>query len=421
MNDHYLYLCADERVVRSIKLSGIKNLPKRFNGSEGKEFVYGAYLKGEYLDENVKSDRSDFNIVDDPDGFIDEITYRDIISEVQYKCSNYLKPLTDIIAQEKEQRVNSFIQNEGVFYRPIINHLKDSIERVEPDATNSDMDRELYKGYLQLLEKTHIETDELFKQNEDGNEIEEYEGQFEEVFNNISDLHKTDLARYVLHRKVVLKFLKIQLSRVEGKKYKTEDRIHNIIFPMGKTSDDIPFDKHNLWIIDERLAFHTYLASDKPLSNTVGGSTSKKRPDIIIFDKAHAFTEGNNAPYSSITIIEFKRPQRKDYSEKENPITQVYDYIDDIKNRRKQTIDGRPISIGENIPFYCYIICDITSNLVRWAEAAAFYKTPDQIGYFGYNPNKHAYVEVISYNKLVNDSEKRNKAFFDKLNLPSGQ
>ena len=35
-----------------------------------------------------------------------------------------------------------------------------------------------------------------------------------------------------------------------------------------------------------------------------------------------------------------------------------------------------------------------------------------------YAPSLSAYVEVISYTKLLRDAKKRNKILFDKLNLP---
>ena len=45
--------------------------------------------------------------------------------------------------------------------------------------------------------------------------------------------------------------------------------------------------------------------------------------------------------------------------------------------------------------------------------------TSDHMGYFGYNKGYKTYIEVISYNKLVNAANERNKAFFDKLGLPT--
>ena len=39
------------------------------------------------------------------------------------------------------------------------------------------------------------------------------------------------------------------------------------------------------------------------------------------------------------------------------------------------------------------------------------------MGFFFYNPNFSAYIEIISYAKLLTDARKRNKVLFDKLRL----
>ena len=124
--------------------------------------------------------------------------------------------------------------------------------------------------------------------------------------------------------------------------YNLEDRIHSIIFPRG-TSDEIFFEEHNLWLIDERLAFHVFLSSDKaigqaePLQND-----SRKEPDILVFDKAIAFSETAEVPFSSITIIEFKKPQRNDYSEDKNPFNQILNYIRESKRARRNNSTAVP-------------------------------------------------------------------------------
>ncbi len=119
---------------------------------------------------------------------------------------------------------------------------------------------------------------------------------------------KSDLARYVCHRRAILDFLHKQLSIADDGKYRREERIHQIIFPLRKTSDDVFYDEHNLWLLDERLIYHAFLASDKSLrSNPQVNTDSRKEPDLLIFDKACAFTTGSDAPFSAITIIESHR------------------------------------------------------------------------------------------------------------------
>lgn len=52
------------------------------------------------------------------------------------------------------------------------------------------------------------------------------------------------------------------------------------------------------------------------------------------------------------------------------------------------------------------------------AENASLMMTPDREGYFGYNQTRGAYIEVISYDKLVKDAKQRNQILFDKLFNP---
>jgi hypothetical protein len=44
--------------------------------------------------------------------------------------------------------------------------------------------------------------------------------------------------------------------------------------------------------------------------------------------------------------------------------------------------------------------------------------TQDGLGYFGYNETLKAYIEVFSFDRLLNLATERNRAFFDHLGLP---
>ena len=59
-----------------------------------------------------------------------------------------------------------------------------------------------------------------------------------------------------------------------------EEIVHKIIYPMRATSDDVPYEQQNPWIIDERLSYHWFLASDMPLDTAaVLVNESAPRPD----------------------------------------------------------------------------------------------------------------------------------------------
>ncbi len=44
-----------------------------------------------------------------------------------------------------------------------------------------------------------------------------------------------------------------------------------MIYPQRKTSDDISEEAHNLWLIDERLSYCSYIASDIPFDKEKRG------------------------------------------------------------------------------------------------------------------------------------------------------
>ena len=144
-------------------------------------------------------------------------------------------------------------------------------------------------------------------------------------------------------------------------------------------------------------------------------SDSNNEPDIAIFDSPFAFTDENEQPFRNITIIEFKRPGRKNYTQDENPIQQVIEYMDDIIGGKIKTKDGLVIDGNENVRFFCYILCDVNDKIKLLAKQNDFKKTPDNIGYYNYLSNYNAYIEILPYNKMVQDSKKRNKILFDKL------
>ena len=207
----------------------------------------------------------------------------------------------------------------------------------------------------------------------------------------------------------------------ENDKYKKEDIIHSLICPMQHTSDNIPFNEMNLWIIDEKLSYHKFLASDTKLKSIpVINSKSEDRVDVAIFDQAISYSSEKDH-FNSISIIELKRPGRNDYSaggKDRDPIEQVLRYVKQIREGKATLANGRDFGNVENTPFYCYIVADLTSTLRDRSETSGYTKTPDGEGYYGYNPNRNAFVEIISYSKLLSDAQKSNQVLFDKLFSP---
>lgn len=185
---------------------------------------------------------------------------------------------------------------------------------------------------------------------------------------------------------------------------------------MQRTSDDIDYQSHNLWILDEKLAYHHYLASDKSLNSINALETeSDKEPDIIIFDKPFAFTDENKQPYSDVTIIEFKRPGRDYYGKNDDPIQQVIEYMEDITSGKIRTKDGVSFDAKEGMRFFGYILCSMDEKIHKFAKQRDFKIAPDGMGYYKYLDSYKAYVEIVPYTKMLQNSKQRNQILFDKL------
>jgi hypothetical protein len=104
---------------------------------------------------------------------------------------------------------------------------------------------------------------------------------------------------------------------------------------------------------------------------------------------------------------------------KKDPIEQALGYLERVRDGKVKTESGRQIPNSENLPGFCYVICDITDSIKKRCALFNLRVTSDKLGYFGYNDNYKAYIEVISFDRLLNMARERNKAFFDKLGLPS--
>ena len=423
---HQIALCAANRLAKEEGIQGkIPGLGGKLSDSSG-DFIYNCYVSSSYLDENVRSERTAFNIAEDFNGVFEqtEISLKMIRDRVLDRAKEYLQDYLLASIEAGKARIEHFIDNHAPRYRFIINHVSADSLIVAPDITDKDLELHLHALWYEVERQLVKDGHRIMSPAKD-EQIDDYKQRLSEYVKKAQDLKQSDLANYVMHRKVILDILQKSLELMESGKYAREDTIHELIFPMGKDSDSVMPDGSNLWIIDERLSFHSYLASDKTLrSMPVTNSTATKEPDLLslkVFDKPILVNDGPGFPLASLTIIEIKRPMRDDMKEGEDkdPIDQCLSYLERIREGGVTTKSGRPIPGSKDIPGYCYVICDLTPTMHKRSRRANLRVTSDGMGYFGYNEPAHAYIEVISFDQLVKAAKERNRAFFDKLGLPA--
>ena len=418
---HELHLCANNREVKSYVLSNyIPDMKKKLiNGEDS--YYYVGYLAGDYLDDAVNTERSDFDFSDGP--LFGETKEPEIV-ETAVECTRtYLSDELTKVADEKKTQIDMLVKAKRPQYRLLLNRRPEVYDIIPAGLTEDKLDVELYKQQqqweLDTAKKRHAIEEKV---KHDATSDPDFQRLFDEYCESITELSRASLAEYVARRKAVIDLLEHALEADENGKYSKESRIHSIICPMQTTSNEIVLDDMNLWLIDDRLAYHHFLASDKKINTIpVLESSVDKRMDLAIFDAALSYTADPDN-ISSITIVELKRPQRDDLATEEtDPITQVYDYVTDIKEGKVKKANGRGFGNIQQVAFYCYVIADTTPSLKKSAARAGLVPTQDGEGYFGYNPTVGTYIEVISYDKLLKDAKQRNRTLFDKLFEPKSK
>lgn len=413
-----LFLCAHNRLVETKDLDKyIVDLDRSIYEKHG--FWYIGVLRGKYLDDNVDMNRLSFSI---PEGgiapsIIGVTSIDEILSESVSKISEFLEEFLEPISTAKKDNIRNYVVNNAPQFRHLLKYMPSDILGIKPNLSEDKLDDELYRIKRTFDKQIKQQNAELLSLLQEGIiSKDEYVEKFQKQVTKVSDANSSVLAEYIAHRKVIIDLLQAAIRRKDDGHFHLESYIHDLIYPMQMSSDDMPYDSHNLWLLDEKLAYCSYISSDIPFNN----DRSEDRTDIMILDNPVAVSEDQNdgTEFDTIVIFEIKRPMRNDYTDANNPIMQLYRYADKIKTNKTQDKDGRFIHVGENTKFYLYAICDVTPNLENvLRHGGIFKKTPDRLGYYGYNDSYNAYVEVLPFDKMINDSQKRNKVLFEKLGL----
>ncbi|MFM0363084.1 ATP-binding protein [Paraburkholderia sediminicola] len=410
-----LSLVAHKREVTEASLAGyIPEFADEFvedpggDQSRRRNYILKAYVFGQYLDDNVLLERGSFSFQKDSD-LILGISQAQI--EVQAAELTKAAVLEQVVTRQerKRERLRQYVENQAPWYKPLMKSVDAST--LSSAATETEMDALLHRE--QFKREVRIREDVVaLLSSDDPNQIRQ---RARDLVDKVSETSKNELVHYVALRRQVLELFKRSLELTSDGSYLSEGAVHDVIFPTKTDSLDIGYESHNLWILDERLTFTTYLASDTPLN---GGNT--ERPDIIAFDHPVAF-RAENAASNPVTIFEFKRPGRDDFvnpSSKEDPVDQVVRYVNALRAGKYRTPKGREIDVGENTPFYGYVVCDLTTKVKKWLHDEKDFKPlPDGLGYFSWRGNINLYIEVLSWSKILNDAEIRNRAFFHKLGI----
>lgn len=418
---HKAILCANHRPVKEYYLDKFMtyNLPDFFIDNEGNKFCYSIYVMSDYLDSNVNTERTNFFIPERKDCLDDQIlSIETIINEVLTHCNKDFSECLENMCNENLVRIEEYINHNACEYKPLLKHKPDLIKTIKYGLSDDELNIELHKILRGFECELKNEASKIKSQLKESKVISsgQYKDAYQKYVTALNDIGKSNLAKYVVHRKAILDIFDLSLELQHTDQYALERVVHDIVFPMNVTSEDVTQLSQNLWLIDERMAYHTFLASDQMLKKSTN-IPSNERPDILIFNNPVIFSDDARKP-STATIVEFKRPMRDNYSDEQNPEKQVIGYVKKLrKHNELKNNKGRDVHLDQNLPVYCYIICDLSKTIREFCADADYTQLPDNEGYMKFHRKYNAYIEILSFNKISIDARKRNNVLFKELHL----
>ena len=408
---HTAHLCANRRVVESFSLAECTELgDDPFHNAAGESVVHHAFVSGRVLDRSVDPTRTRLDLprgapLLEGTGELDLKTLRERLAEqVNHRLADVLKAERD----NNFRRLDKVIRSEMPEYRHLLKRRPQQVARVRFTSDRQKLDERLYRlGQASEAESRRRMADILKKAGKGDGEPDEIARDVETIVAEVSEQSQSSLVRYVAKRRIVLLLLRQLISIREGPAL--EAHVHNVVFPMGKTADDIEYDEHNLWLVDDTLSFYEHIASDIALAKQEAApSDSRERPDILAFSTSD--------PYQHVALVELKKPDRKD----ENPVQQLVGYADRLRKGGKKDRKGvTMLPVPPSVRIDGFAVCTLTpklNDLIRVGPAdMTFEETEGR--WFGYQRNLNLWIEVLDFRTFIRRAEQRNRAFFVKLGL----
>jgi hypothetical protein len=419
---HSFHLCANKREVGKKKTIStyIPSFVQHLIDEQQKKYYLSIYVTGEFLDEKANNQRNEFMIPDkiENKNAFDEISLTELFDNLS---NNVRKTYSNFIAtadKEKNDRIRGYILNSQT-PRLIYKHML-SVEGIFDDipanATDERLEAELAKKVFLLEQKRTKAFDRAFKKKK--YDKEEFGKIVTEVLREEAAFSKDKLADLMVRRKSVIKLFKQYLGWRSEENYMLEEDLHNIIFTMGATTDTMPNEFHNLWLLDERLAFYLRTQSDKQFrTNKDFDVDSQKEPDILIYDFPWAYSDNPNK-VNSLVVFEFKRPGRDMNTPKDKKLdSQVEKYFEELMESKAKNNNGQFLNIQDNTPKFGYVICELHKDLEEYNVKHNYFKKTPYNTLYKINPELNMYVEVMSYKTMIEFAEKRHDAFFQALGI----
>ena len=222
-------------------------------------------------------------------------------------------------------------------------------------------------------------------------------------FDDVSHLASDDLARFIVHRALVID----SLAKMPPES--AEDVLHNAILRKHTDGNDIR--ENNIWLVDDKFLSYSNIYSDETLAKIVrevGEATEskqKRKPDVAAF-----YSKDDTGRPNKLVIIEFKKPGA-DIFENNKSLLQCRLYASELVDRI-QTV--REV--------FAFCVVEIDDEFYKDMKRTGFkdvFSLSERVVYddfeIGQADDVPLHLYVMPAGSLITDAKARNRVFEEVL------
>ena len=423
-----VYCAGNRGVVDEDPGEVIPDVPEMFDDSEGGQLSLRVYVSGQLFERSNDPYRNGFSL-DSGVGrqsrlFTDLPTWVEIREAIRPGVADFVSRHIAGARAERDSQLDRHLE-EAPWYRGLIAARPEVRQRIPVNARGEVLEMALYRESLEWRAEVHKRGARLVEDlKTEGIEFEAARERIWEQQESLRTGEIDDLARYVTHRRAVLLWLEKFLQYLPGTQGHVFEAVaHDLFFRRRADSNGWAgsYYNHNLWILDDQLAFHRYAVSDKPIQEHADlGVADDTRPDICVYSRGVATERGeDDLACRTVTIIEFKKPGRDVFGTKDDPILQIKGYAQKISSSTERDRQGQTIQVDQGTRYFGYVIVDPAEKIEEFAENHDMRPLANGWGWSKIfeNTTPKIAIEVLSFDKVLKMAERRNRALFNLLGL----
>lgn len=399
---HCLLLSAADRIVGSPRDLTNKIGQPFFTGEKEERYVVIAVVRGEAFESRLNDSRTGINLSPKT---IEQVVslVTDVIQSKEHAQIEKIK--TDQSADLSVALRENPILKLGLKGKSVKDYVAAKPNNWSSEEFVSDLAIERYRATNDLTKQIVAAS----------SSADNYEATIKQIVEKIDASKKEALAEYVIHRRNIISLVESARKFQGDGKHAPEDTIHDLVFRRFSDSVSLSYFEHNLWLVDDALAFLPYVSSDRTLH---GGRRSKgdKVTDLLFYDDSMVLGDNDG---TTLTIVEFKKPSRNDYlfgSDKSDPILQVINTLDKATAAGGiSKTDGTHFSFAGVVRRFAYVIADLTPTFIDVLDKHDFQNDWNPKVFVRYREKGGILIQALGYDTLVENAKKRNQAFFSVL------